>query len=155
MPKSLISSGGARMTGGIYELNANLGDVISGISMASAGSTIVEHGFWAGNIHQLLDVNDQPRVTLIDFLAPAVPNPARTALTIEFGVSRESFGSLDVFDLQGRLRKQLVHGPIHAGVYRTVWDLRDESGRSVAVGIYLYRLQLSSFTATGKLAVLH
>ncbi|MBI2984191.1 MAG: T9SS type A sorting domain-containing protein [Candidatus Kerfeldbacteria bacterium] len=153
-PKSLFSAGGQLMASGIYEINGNVGDVISGISMAPGGSTIVEHGFWAGNVHQLLDVNDRPRVTMVDFLGQAQPNPARGSLTIEFGAAQEARASLEIFDLQGRRQKRLVHGPLHAGVYRTNWDLRDESGRSVAVGIYLYRLQLDSFIATGKLAVI-
>jgi hypothetical protein len=150
--KFLVSAGGATMTDGTTQLSANLGDIIVG--PAISGTTGTWHGFWSTIPANLVGVNES-KPTLAFQLRRAWPNPTRSMAFIEFSLPYDSPGSLDIYDIQGRLVKRLVQGPFPAGVYRPVWDLRDETGRPVSVGIYLYRLHLASFTATGKLVVLH
>jgi len=152
--KSLVSAGGATMTDGTTQLSANLGDVISGISMAPGGVAIIEHGFWAGNIEQLLDVHDQPRVTFVEFLGPTAPNPAQTATAIEFGLTKDGQATLLVYDVAGRLVRQLVNGSMHAGVYRMDWDLRSNDGLRVPAGIYFALLSTGAVTMVRRLVVL-
>ena len=48
---------------------------------------------------------------------------------------------LDVFDTRGRLVKRLASGVQPAGMRMVRWDGRDNSGRVVAGGVYLYRLR--------------
>lgn len=153
-PKSLLSAGGARMTGGIYEVNANFGDVISGISLTPGGTSIAEHGFWAGNIHQLLDVNDQPRVTFIEFLGTAVPNPALRSTAFELGFPKSDRVTLRIYDVSGRLVAELMNGQVHAGVFRTAWDLRTDSGVRAESGIYFARLTTSLRSFVQRVVVL-
>ena len=38
-----------------------------------------------------------------------------------------------------------------AGVYRAAWDGRDELGRPVGTGVYLYRLETGGRVLQGKL----
>ena len=51
---------------------------------------------------------------------------------------------LHIYDIAGQRVRQLREGVRGAGSYRTRWDGRDDDGRSVSSGVYLYRI-----TATG------
>ena len=51
---------------------------------------------------------------------------------------------LHIYDIAGQRVRQLREGVRGAGSYRTRWEGRDDDGRSVSSGVYLYRI-----TATG------
>src|SRR5262249_54335945 len=68
-------------------------------------------------------------------LAPPSPNPARES--VRLAVSSPSAGTLEVaiVDLAGRRVRALTR-EVAAGAAELAWDLRDESGRRVAPGLY-------------------
>ena len=68
------------------------------------------------------------------------PNPFNPATTLGFHVDRDGPVTLRVYDLQGRLVRTLVDGPLPAGRHQTRWDGRDRAGRTVPAGVYLARL---------------
>jgi len=45
-----------------------------------------------------------------------------------------------VYDVAGRRVRSLVDAAVVAGHHEVVWDGRDERGREVSSGVYLYRL---------------
>jgi len=50
--------------------------------------------------------------------------------------------------------RTLVDEPRGPGEYATDWDGRDDRGRRVAAGAYLYQLQVGAFTASRKMVLL-
>ena len=48
---------------------------------------------------------------------------------------------LDVYDVKGALVRTLLDERREAGRYEVTWDGRDDGGRRVASGVYLYRLE--------------
>jgi hypothetical protein len=63
--------------------------------------------------------------------------------------------SLAVFDVAGRHVRLLERQPRQPGSYIHTWDRRDDSGRRVARGVYILRLQADNVVASRKLLVLH
>lgn len=63
------------------------------------------------------------------------PNPARGATVI--GFAGEGAAPVDVYDVHGRRVRRLETGADEAGTRR--WNLRDETGRPVAPGLYWVR----------------
>ena len=61
---------------------------------------------------------------------------------------------LDVFSLTGQRVAILRHGRQQAGFHQLRWDGRDDAGRSVASGLYLYRLVTDDTILTRKLILL-
>lgn len=151
LDKSVISAGGSLMTNGTTQLSANLGDVIAGVS--TTGTTEVQHGFWTTPENQVIGV-EGPRVTFVFFLNQAQPSPSRHATTIEFGLPIESHVIINIYDVSGRLVRQLVNGNMHAGVFRQTWDLRTNAGVRVRSGLYFFQLSTRTFTAARKVVVL-
>jgi hypothetical protein len=101
-------------------------------------------------------VKQDPRSQLLDFMALCSENPATHGeARIAFTLARSDWGRLDVFDVGGRLVNTLTEGYFEAGREQTVtWKGTDLSGTRVSSGVYWYRLQTSSVTLTGKVAML-
>ena len=73
------------------------------------------------------------------------PNPFNPTTTIEYRLSRAGAVRLEVYDLQGRLVRQLRGGEQEpAGRHEATWDGRDLCGREMAAGTYLYRLEVGT-----------
>lgn len=77
-------------------------------------------------------------------LAQNHPNPFNPSTRIAFSLAAPEPVSLKVFDMDGRLVRTLVEGVQTAGDHETFWDGTDASGRRVASGTYLYRLQTAA-----------
>jgi flagellar hook assembly protein FlgD len=68
--------------------------------------------------------------------------------TIGVDLSRDGDLDLAVYDLQGRLIRELAGGGrISAGFHRFKWDGRDTFGRQAASGVYLVRGRSGTATA--------
>ena len=73
-------------------------------------------------------------------LLPSSPNPFREAATIAYNLPAAGHVTVGVYDVAGRLVRQVVDGPIEAGPHAVQWDGRDGSGRPVASGVYFCRI---------------
>jgi len=85
------------------------------------------------------------------------PNPFNPSTTITFDVpdnlSPGQHCSLVVFDLRGRLVQTLVDANLKAGRHRVVWHGRDNRGRTVPSGVYLYSLRSGGDRLIRKMVV--
>jgi M6 family metalloprotease-like protein len=87
-------------------------------------------------------------------LSPAYPNPFNPSTTLRFSLSQPGEAELSIYNLLGQKVAALVHGPQEAGAHTLVWDGRDDAGRELASGVYLYRLQAGAQVQTRKLLLL-
>jgi flagellar hook assembly protein FlgD len=61
---------------------------------------------------------------------------------------------LTVYDLAGRIVKRLVESEFRdPGEYTVEWNGRDGNGRSVASGVYVYRLRTEETERTRKMTL--
>jgi flagellar hook assembly protein FlgD len=63
-------------------------------------------------------------------------------------LGRETHAVLAIFDVAGRRVRTLVHARQTPGDHAVVWDGRDEAGREVGTGIYMYRLTAADGSTT-------
>ena len=76
-------------------------------------------------------------------LGDSYPNPFNPAVVIPLDLATDAAQmSLTVYDVLGRRVRQLWQGPLGAGSHRFAWDGRDEAGKAVAAGVYLYRVEV-------------
>jgi flagellar hook assembly protein FlgD len=88
-------------------------------------------------------------------LHDAAPNPFNPQTTIAFELPNEQAVSLRVFDISGRLVRELVAGEtMTMGRHETVWNGRDNTGRRVASGTYFYRLEAGEYSETKRMALI-
>ena len=82
------------------------------------------------------------------------PNPFNASTTIRFTIPQSARVDLTVYNLSGQAVARLVSDFLEAGGYTWRWDGRDASGRELASGMYLYRLQAGVEVETRKLLML-
>ena len=82
------------------------------------------------------------------------PNPFNQGTVLPFVAPRSAHAALHVYNLQGQRVRTLVDGAVAAGHRKVVWDGRDQRGRMVASGVYLYRLETGSVELTRKMVFL-
>ena len=117
--------------------------------------------WWAGKKEQLAEAGALQNLIPAAFeLAPSYPNPLRLAElpqagVIRFGLPNAGTVRLTIFDLAGRTVRKLVNGEsLNAGYHEVRWNGRDDAGRAVTAGIYIYRLEAANFSASHKLILL-
>jgi hypothetical protein len=81
------------------------------------------------------------------------PNPFNPSTTIQFSVAKSTPVILAIYSTTGQLIRTLVDGAMTAGTHQITWDGTDNTGRSVASGIYLYRLRTSDQVASKRLTL--
>jgi len=120
--------------------------------------------YWGGGVHCV--TNDQPvGGTIVGVNGPAEspmprvrlqnhPNPFNPATTIRFQTVQSGPASLVIYDLSGRVVRQLVDGPLSAGLHTDVWDGTDDAGRPVSSGPYFYQLRSPTARETRKMILL-
>ena len=73
------------------------------------------------------------------------PNPFNPTTTIRFALPEEANVTLEVYDATGRRVSTLISNQLSAGRYEAIWNGRNDSGSTVASGMYLYRLTAGNF----------
>jgi len=88
-------------------------------------------------------------------LTPNTPNPFNPETAIHFELPGSSQVKLAIYDVNGRLVRDLVSNQsLPAGSYTRHWDGRDQQGREMSAGVYFYRLQAGEITLEQKMLLL-
>ena len=76
-------------------------------------------------------------------LGDSYPNPFNPAVVLPLDLAKDAVEvSLMVYDVLGRRVRQVWQRPLGAGSHRFVWDGRDEAGKAVATGVYIYQVEV-------------
>lgn len=82
------------------------------------------------------------------------PNPFNPETTIRFSVPRPGFVSLAIFNVRGEKIKTLMSDNIAPGIFSIAWNGTNDTGRNVASGVYIYRLQAGGSVLSKKLILI-
>lgn len=84
-----------------------------------------------------------------------IPNPFNPQTTIRYDVPTGGAAvNISVYDITGRLVRELVDERRAAGTWLVQWNGDDDGGARVASGVYFYRLRAGSFVETKKMVLL-
>ncbi len=139
-------------SGGAADIACNSRDNILAIPLMSANSYDL-----VPLSPTLVSFGDEKKVPTAFILRQNNPNPFNPSTTITIQIPDDSVvrlpASLDVYDLHGRLVRKLIDRELDPGIHHVVWDGRDERGRPVASGIYLYILRRGHEIHTRKMSM--
>jgi PKD repeat protein len=82
------------------------------------------------------------------------PNPFNAGTNIVFGLPEAGQVDLTVYNILGQAVRSLASGEYPEGTHTIHFDGRDNSGQSLASGMYFYRLTTSALTETKKMILL-
>jgi len=152
---------------GRYKLEANF--IVSGTSDLRDVEIFIEQEtslgpYWI-NLSRNIDVTDDPNTAVMEnyiFSLPSsfaldqnYPNPFNSTTVIRFTLPEPQLAELAIYNLAGQQVAKLMSGERQAGTYTVHWDGRDDNGRELASGVYLYRLLIDngSHVETRKLVL--
>jgi hypothetical protein len=97
-----------------------------------------------------------PTPPLVNVLYQSFPNPMNPTATIQYSLKESGRVTIRIYDVAGRVIKELVNGQIQASPtpYSVVWNGTDDAGRHVASGIYFCRMEAKDFISAKKIVVL-
>ena len=98
-------------------------------------------------------VGDEEIVKRTELLRP-FPNPFNPTTRIEFTVKNPGEVRLSIYDVRGRLVRDLENGHRDAGRYEAMWSGQDHSDQRVASGVYFARMQADGETMTQRLLLI-
>jgi hypothetical protein len=87
-------------------------------------------------------------------LLPGSPNPFRDAASIAYNLPSAGSVTIGVYDVSGRLVRQVLDGASEAGLHAVQWDGTDASGKAVAAGVYFCRIDAGGETDTQSIVFL-
>jgi hypothetical protein len=82
------------------------------------------------------------------------PNPFNPITRITYNLAAQGDVQIVVYNMLGQPVRVLVDDDQPAGNYETVWDATDDNGKSVASGIYYYRIVAGQYIASRKMLLL-
>jgi hypothetical protein len=88
-------------------------------------------------------------------LGQNTPNPFNPFTRIQFNITEDTSVSLRIYDLSGRMVKELlVNSPHQAGTHSVAWNGTDNSGQRLSSGIYFYRLEAGNHVDAKKMVLI-
>jgi len=79
------------------------------------------------------------------------PNPFNPSTAIKFYIPENNIVSIKIYDMLGREITTLINKTAEAGYHIVYWNGKDENGREVSSGVYLYKLTAGNFSETKKM----
>lgn len=122
------------------------GNVTAHVTVAGR---LTSGGFFSGGVDLRLDAGDGPHH------ASVFPNPLNPRATLSFVTTKRGAASVRLFDINGRLVRELLTSPsLEVGDHQVVIDGRDSEGRMLASGVYYFRIEADGATESGRLTVM-
>lgn len=112
-----------------------------------------------GNLLVRALVENGPVDNYDEDIAPVVsnignyPNPFNPETTISFNMSKAGNASVAIYNLRGQLVNTLVNGEVAAGNQSVVWNGNDTNNKSVASGVYFFRVKTDNQTISKKMVL--
>lgn len=144
-----------RTVAGIGDFNGDGADDFATYSQSVCGPGRVNAvNIFGGWNSKPTDIPDDNRTLPSDIeLSQNYPNPFNPSTTIEFEIAKPARVVVRVYNTLGEVVRTLVDRQFAVGTHRVVWDGRDDHGREVASGVYLYRLTAGGVTQEKKMVL--
>ncbi|MDP8268503.1 MAG: choice-of-anchor D domain-containing protein [Candidatus Tenebribacter davisii] len=82
------------------------------------------------------------------------PNPFNPKTSINFNLEKDSNVNLEIFNIKGQLIRTLINEKLSASSYSMIWNGKNDIGKTVSSGVYLYKLQADTKQLTNKCILL-
>lgn len=102
-----------------------------------------------------VDVSSNEISMAKDFsMAQNYPNPFNPSTTIEYELKKPETVKINIYDINGRLVRELINEEKNTGHYSINWDGKDNSGKIIASSTYFYQIQAGSYGQAKKMIFL-
>jgi len=78
------------------------------------------------------------------------PNPFNPRTTISYAIPQKSKIEISIYNIKGQKVKTLVNEEKERGIWKEVWNGKDDNNKTVSSGVYLYKLNVDGKTRAVK-----
>ncbi len=122
-------------------------------------STYKEYQQEVAALHQQFSFSEPPQTTseapvVTEISCSNFPNPFNPETTISFSIPTDGHVELAVYNIRGQKVRTLVNSTMDTGSHSVVWDGMDESRKSVASGVYFYKITAENETLVRKMLMM-
>ena len=103
-------------------------------------------------IHHVLGIDSQ--LPLSFALHQNYPNPFNPVTTLRYDLPEKSYVNITIYDITGRIVKNLVTENKKAGYHYARWNGNNNLGKTVSAGMYIYTIQAGQFQSMKKMILL-
>lgn len=96
----------------------------------------------------------QPEVSNPNIITSCIPNPVTDQALIKFSLPFRSSMTINIYNVTGKLIRNLINSTLESGNYSVIWDGKDDRKQKVVNGIYFYNLTASEYSITKKLLLI-
>jgi carboxypeptidase family protein/immune inhibitor InhA-like protein/flagellar hook capping protein FlgD len=82
------------------------------------------------------------------------PNPFNPNTNIAYSIKDAAKVTLEVYNVKGQLVKTLVNDHRETGHYNANWNGKDNSSKTVASGVYFYKMKAGNYVSTKKMILM-
>lgn len=109
-----------------------------------------------GMIHKtaLSTLKEFPHIPELFSVSENYPNPFNPSTTVRMSLPSSEFVSVRIYDVSGRLVKNLSHKEMQSGVHFLNWDGTKISGIPASSGIYIFSVQAGEYRKVQKMSLL-
>jgi hypothetical protein len=126
----------------------------SGLDKSVRISSVVISDSKGQGIVTAISNNGVPVIPKSYYLSQNYPNPFNPATTIQYGVPELAKASIVIYNILGQKIRTYDLGQVQPGRYQMVWDGRNNAGRTVASGVYIYRFESQKYMRALKMLFL-
>ncbi|MCK4654502.1 MAG: T9SS type A sorting domain-containing protein, partial [Candidatus Cloacimonetes bacterium] len=142
------------VTGLFYiDMNVPSGDYVYNITAVYDGgweSAFSNAAYMVGHVS-----NDNILIPIRTELTGNYPNPFNPSTTISFSLREADNVRIDIYNLKGEKVKTLIDNYMEAAYHTVEWNGQDDNNRSVASGIYFYKMKAGGrYTSTKKMILM-
>jgi parallel beta-helix repeat protein len=147
----------------IWKISASGGAATKITGLAGAGdydpsfSSIGKFVAYAGIIEPVFQkaIAHEESIVPSEFsLEQNYPNPFNPETDIRFKIAAATHATLKIYNTLGQEVRTLLNAPYEVGVHRIRWEGKDNNGKPVASGVYLYQLRAGNFSQVRKMSLL-
>jgi hypothetical protein len=140
--------------------------MLSGDTTTSFEWTVFSHDGWdstaAGNGPRSFSVDLSDYLSAINgagipdefALYNNYPNPFNPITNIKYDIPEVADVRLEIYNIAGQRIRTLVQGQHEPGRYKVQWAAKNDYGRPVASGMYIYRIRAGDFVSVKKLVLM-
>lgn len=163
VPWYTVDGGGASFfTGGSLRLCGTIGQSDTG--QMSGRDFVLSGGFWPGGNSAIpssvpddpigQDTSDETGFPQVLRVRAGLLNPFRNETGIRLEMPLALYVNVRVFDLSGRLVRQVFDGDLTPGIHTLSWNGKNAQGQRVASGVYLLNVRTGSLITKASVVLL-
>ena len=99
-------------------------------------------------------VNANNILPLVTEVYQNYPNPFNPTTTIKYAISEPADVTIVIYNIKGEKVKTLVRERKEPSYYQTIWNGKDDTGKTVSSGVYFYQTKIGDYNSYNKMLLM-